>query len=539
MISRRVVQYDTRPLVNWADNSWEKKPIRSTATSPVSADRDQRASTTPNANHGPFSQRFPLEKLTSALPAVERSPVIPPTPPPEADDMDWTPSAPQNIRPTVSVYQRNKPSVLDGPNPFYGNIPAAPQPPAWNLRTRTATKPNNQVVARNPFHRSPSQPPNQWQQKSTNPEAVFQAPKFFPKSDYDNSTGLETLFDRAFNMDPKDARKRDWDQSAPSQKSLPASARNYLVFQYLRLGLLLGTLAAWTFSQNHQLSFRGNYIEIGALGSASLIAGFALLEAVKGPLVHWNGMEILVYITEIGAAIHLGAHLPRASYNREYFDRYGKVLLMFMAVQEFLGLLAFYRAMFTPAAPQTQQPTRPVSPQQESPHRGAIAWSPTESTVSSPGAPSFASQSSAPPLSFSSTAGASSFSSALPPAPHYRLSSSHTFSSFPTATHNKNPHSFTMSSLKASEPPSDYEQDSDNETVATTATALTDATNHHIRYARSSNLDFNSPFSPRRSELGPGIGGLSLEDRPASRRMTRSQTQQGLTGRRHPGRAIR
>ncbi|KAJ5585210.1 uncharacterized protein N7459_005010 [Penicillium hispanicum] len=546
-ISRRVVKYDARPLVNWSDNSWETAPIRSTETSPVIASRNQRGIMNTNAaEKSQIRQRFPFEKLATSPRSAERPSAVPPTPPPETnDDMDWTPSAPQDIRPTVSVYQRNQPSVLDGPLPFYGNIPSAPKPPAWKLRTQTPAKLIDQVVEPNPFQQTPTRQPNPWPQKSAEPRQMFKEPTFFPATDHDTSTGLEAWFDQAFTIDTNDEPKRDRTQPQSSSRPYSGNARSHLPFQYLRLSLLLGAIAAWYFSENRLMPIRGNYIEAGALGSASLIAGFSLLEAVKKPLPHWNGMEILIYITELAAAVHLGAHLSQEPYAREYFDRYGKLLLIFMAVQELLGLGAPNLGMSTIPLSEDPGPSGSASPhlgssQQSSPHRGAITWSPSETTRSnSQNAPSFISQQSAPPpLSFTSSAGNPSFSSNFSPAPRYQLPSSQTFSSFPPA-YKQNPHSFTMQSLKESEPPSDYEQDSDGETVATTATTMTDATTRNIRYGRNPNQTYNTSFSPRRNDLGPGIGGLSLEDRPSSRRITRSQTQGGLMGRRFPASSAR
>ncbi|OOQ83968.1 hypothetical protein PEBR_32190 [Penicillium brasilianum] len=549
VVSRRVVDYNTQPLVDWSDNSWEK-PLRSGRTSPVSGSSPSRETIVPRPAGGLLDQRFPLDRLAPRLPTARPSPGFP-TPPPEVDEMEWTPSAAQPVlQPKVSVHRQERASVFDGPSPFTGSLPPAPKPPAWNLRNQPSAKPIEQVVQPNPFHRGLSNPPNQWQLKASSPEPVFRPPSFFPTSDLNTSTGLETLFERAFDIDPE-SPKREWKQPSPDQRSYsPPSSQ--IVFQYLRLALLLGSMAAWTFSQNHQLSIPGNYVEACALGSASLIAGFALLEAVKRPLAHWNGMEILVYITELAAAVHLGAHLPQASYEREYFDRYGKLLLVFMAVQEGLGLLASYKGGSNPTDSEQTQANNPMSPQPVSPQAGssqlvspaqqALAWSPTHSTFGSPPpAPSVTSHSQAPSLSFSTTTGSSSFSSglssALPSAPNYRIASSQSHNRYPTA--HKNPHSFTMSDLQVNDPPSDYDQDSDTDTVATTTTTMTDATTRNIRYGRPPNSEFGSGFSPRRSELGPGIGGLSLEDRPASRRVTRSQTQQGLTGRRFPGRAVR
>lgn len=534
-----MVNYDTSPLVNWSDNSWEMAPIRSTGTSPVSASRKQKSPIASGVASNPLRNRFPMDKLAAPRANTEK-PLAFPTPPPESDDMDWTPSRPQDLQPKTSVYKRNQPqpSVFDGPNPFQGQIPPAPTPPAWNLRAKQSTKPIEQVVEPNPFHRSPTQSPVPWQTKSQDSEPVFKPPKFFPTSDHNTSTGLETLFDRAFTIETGDLpKRREWRQPKSRQRAHFAYSQSHLVFQYLRLLLLFGSIFAWVLSQNQVFSIRGNYIEAGALGSASLIAGFALLEAVKRPLLEWNGMEILIYITELGAAVHLGAHLPHGAFEREYFDRYGKGLLGFMAVQEVIGLLAFYRAA---ARPDLQQPAKPAppqyeSPRQDSPQRDALNWSPASSTaLTSPTATSFSGQPSVPALSFGSTAGASSFSSALPGnGPQYRLSSTQSFPSFSTEKPNssrQNTHSLTMKSLKEMEPLSDYEQDSDTETVATTATNATDATNRNIRYGGPTNPSYSNAFSPRRGELGPGIGGLSLDDGPAPRRITRSQSQRGVMG---------
>jgi hypothetical protein len=461
--------------------------------------------------------------------------------------MDWSPSVTHNLRPTVT--QRNQPSVLSGPHPFQGQVPPAPAPPSWKLRTQTSTKPIEQVIQPNPFHRSPSQAQGHWQQKSADAEPLFKPPKFFAPRDHDTSTGLETLFDRAFNFQPEDAQGSSWNQHTYSQGSARlVETQNYLFYACLRLGLLVAFISAWTFSQNHQILLPGNYVEIAALGVASLVAGFALIDMVKRPLAQWNGTEILISITELAAVIHMGAHLPTVSLNRDYFDRYGKSLLIFMVAQEALNVLAFYRATKLETQPQSESvsPTPQQSPNAS--HSTALDWPSNEpSTHSTPNA---LSRVSSPPvhrsfeapfpaaaLSFGDTEAASSFSSTLPSVPQYGLASSRTIHSFPPASQNpfqqtENPHSFTMESLKQIDSASDYEQDSDNDTIATTTTTATNFTNRNIRYGNNNGLGSSAFFSPRRSGLGSGMGGLSLDDDPTPRRMTRSQTQHGVLGRR-------
>lgn len=461
-------------------------------------------------------RRFPFEKLASPREPAREARI--PTPPAEVDGMDWTPSVQQELRPTVSVYQRNEGSVLDGPMPFYGSLPPAPQPPSWQLRNQPSQKPIEQVVEPNPFHRTPTQSPPIWN-RSPDQEPVFAPPRFFPPTDHDASTGLENLFDQTFTIRSPEESANPSLRQKPKRTPRRPNVQEYLLVQYIRLGLLLISLAAWALSQCGYISVPGNYIEVISLGSASLIAGFGLLEVLKQPMVHWNGMEIMVYIAELAIPVHLGYNLPSSSFAREYFDRYGKLLLIFMAAQEALGLLFFYRAASGNANHQGQQtgqqPAQPEAPKDNT--SGEL----TRPKSSSPSG----SQPSLPALSFSSTAPGSSFAT-QPSEPPYQLG-------FPSNQgfnqgFNKN-HSFSLESLKNADPGnSDYDGDSDTETTMTTATTATNNTVRNIRYGRNPNMRNPSKgdtfFSPNRTELGPGIGGLSLDDGPA--RMTRSQTQQ-------------
>lgn len=510
--------------------------------------RTPRSRGTPKANEEGPGPRFPIDKLAPARSATEQPPAVAP-PGEESDIMDWSPSITHNLRPTIT--KRDQPSVRNGPHPFHGQLPAAPTPPSWKLRSPVSPKPIEQVVQPNPFHHSPSQAPSQWQQKPSSDGPVFREATFFAPGDHDTSTGLETLFDRAFNFKPDSAPGPSWDQNTFTQGSARlGEAQSCLFYGCLRLGLLVCFISAWTFSQNHQLFLPGNYVEIAALGVASLVAGFALISMVKRPFARWNGTEILISITELGAAVHMGAHLPTASVNRDYFDRYGKLLLIFMVLQEVMNVLSFYQV----AQLENQQPPGPVSPQPQSPNLLGALDGPADRSFnnstptalspvnSQPVHRSFESQSSAPSLSFGDTESISSFSSALPSVPlpsvpQYGLASSRTMHSFPSVNQNSfqqnsSPHSFTMESLKQKEPLSDYEQDSDTDTMATTTTTATNFTNRNIRYGNNPGLGSSSPFfSPRRTGLGSGLGGLTLDDDMTPRRMTRSQTQQGLSRR--------
>ncbi|KAL4781879.1 Ima1 N-terminal domain-containing protein [Aspergillus varians] len=524
IVSRRIVRYDTRPLVNWSETTPMATPRQKTKVSPQPTTGTKQPFYTPYETAHQVTPRFPLEKLATPRTAQEGRAI--PTPPPEVDDMDWTPSIQHNFRPASTAHQRDQMSVPAGPSPFYGSLPPAPVPPSWSLRSQPSQnkRPIEQVVERNPFHRSPAQSSVDWGRKTDSAGDVFAPPKFFPVTDH-ASTGLENLFDRAFTIKSPDNDEHTWQspRQVNSNHRSPRSANLQGAFaaQFIRLGLLLVSLMAWNISQYELVTVPGDYIEVASLGCASLLAGFALLEGVKQPIIQWNGMELLVYVAEIAAAVHLGGYLPGVSLERHYFDRYGKLLLVFMAVQEALGLLALYRSVLTHnvGSFQEQRSLRPSSPSDtivdDSP-KSAIS---KRSEYQSLGSPSSTAH---PPLSFSSTAASSSFVT-QPPESQYQLP----FSSYDRPFHNNGrDHSFSLKSLKyqeANASDQDFDQDSDTETTMTTATGTTNNTIKNIRYGRNSSVN-DAFFSPRRSELGPGLGSLSLDDGP-SRRVTRSQSQ--------------
>lgn len=532
IISRWVVKYDTRPLVSWTEHASAATPSRRLGASASPTTVTKQLSTLRGDKQ--TTPRFPLEKLATPKREPEKAPANPALPA-EVDDMDWTPSVQRThsvhheLRPNVSIYQKNERSVLDGPLPFYGSLPAAPQPPSWRLFNRPSQKPIEQVVEPNPFHRARTAD-SSWQQSPDPHEPVFAPPKFFPPTDHADSTGLESLFDQTFTIrSPEDEPGESRQQERPQQTSYRSNdVQGYLLYQYLRLGLLLASVAAWLLAQNGHIAVPGNYIEVISLGSASLIAGFGLLEVLKQPMVQWNGVEILVYIAELVAAVHLGYNLPRVSLEKEYFNRYGKLLLIFMAVQEALGLVFFYQTASANIPSHNHQAQQPTQPTQHGNDEKTLSSSVRPKSRS----PSGSSQPSVPALSFSSTAPTSSFST-QPPEPQYQPGFAQ-----PNQGSNEN-HSFSLKSLKEAD--SDYsdglDHDSDTETTMTTATTATNNTIRNIRYGRNF-ASKDALFSPNRTELGPGIGGLSLDDKPV--RMTRSQTQKlrGIGARGYPlGRA--
>ena len=485
--------------------------------------------TTPQA-----SRRFPVEKLASPPAAAEPSPIFKPGPtnpltpgPLHVDDMDWTPSyQPIELRPTVSVHQKDQKESL----PFYGSLPPAPRPPAWGFLNQGTQKPIQQVIERNPFHHNLPQPPASWQRKKEQQsETKFAPPRFFPASDYAASTGLESMFDRAFTIKSLEDENEQNGHHTPRPRFYWPSADvpSGFFLPSLRLGLLVLSIFAWILSRNSIIAIQVNYVEIFSLGSASLISGFGFLESLKRPQVEWNGVEILLYLTELGAAIYLGKKMPVMHFDGVYFDKYGMLLLAIMAVQEMTGLSALYHNYISTSPsesaphPPDEQPTNHSSRAEGNSNHTA----PTRNVTEKPDSHGFAStsQSSVPPLSFSSlNSGSSSFSPQFS-GMRNRFGGLPVQDTTPLNSFSLN-NNFDDGDTDISDP---LDRDSDTETTATTATTATNNTARNIRYGRNVNdgrYDDFSFFSPGRSELGPEIGGLSLEDQPF-RRVTRSQAR--------------
>lgn len=500
MVSRQIVRYDSRPLVLWSDTTPAASPNRKAESKAGTNEQSQFQTSS--------AQRFPVEKLAMPRQTPDRPAYIPSTPPPEEDEMDWTPSLKQEIRPRFSVAQENHGGSFTEKSPFYGSLPEAPRPPSWQLRNPAPRRPVEKVVEQNPFHRVPSEQENRAADKGTRrgSDVYFSPPKFFPPSDYSATTGLETLFDKAFTIRSPDDEPSD--HVGNSMPPASVNAQKSFVYQCLRLALLVACLIMWHVSQMELVSIPGNYVEIISLGSASLISGFALLEILKKPMSHWNSMEILVSLAELAAAIHLGGNLPRIFYEREYFDRYGKSLLVFMTAQEVVGLGSSYQqarssAQSSGSNATASEQTQTAHPQSQAGSQVDHSRSGSQTLSSAPGSP--------PELSFSSTLATSSFSQ-----PSFSNSQSP-------------PQNYSLYRQ-------DFDKDNDNDSDATEGsdtdsdaeTTVTSTTNKTIRHMNPFAVD--SPRSTRsKGSLGSGLQGLSLEDSPA-RPMTRSQASQAPGG---------
>ncbi|KAK2763906.1 hypothetical protein FQN54_009525 [Arachnomyces sp. PD_36] len=340
IMSRRVVQFNTVPLVSWHEVQEPLIPQRPN----TSQDVGRQLQSPPDSQSTPIPQRFPINSL-APQPTPSQGPFNPPTPPPEiiddSDAMDWTPSQ-FSLQPNHSITRLTREQPVPGPSPFHGQLPAAPNPPAWQIR-RTQNgqtpQPPTETPKPNPFNRGPvGFTPQGAPHGEPASDTPFAPPKFFPPKDFNTDTGLESLFDKAFTIadQPADVQNTRW--------QLMANAGNHPSFTHtpdikshsLKFCLLSCSSLAWYFTE--QRAVNNKHVEIMSLAVACLVAGFSLLETLKKPVALRRVSDIIISLVELVASAYLGGSIPRGS-SRRLFAKAGECLLSFMAAQEMMALI--------------------------------------------------------------------------------------------------------------------------------------------------------------------------------------------------------
>ncbi|KAK2734995.1 hypothetical protein FQN55_002324 [Onygenales sp. PD_40] len=554
LVSRRVIRFDTRPLVTWQDNIEPlvpPKPKESLATqSQLPTPPDSQASF---STSGVGSQRFPINSLApSPLPAQPES-YIPP--PPEtvddADAMDWTPSQ------ETQILQPNPPRRLPlheatGPSPFQGQLPPAPKPPSWQLRN-----PSPEPVSRapqhkpNPFHSAPILQPNnasRGSQPTSSMDNIMAPPKFFPPSDFATDTGLESLFDKAFSIkdNPLEGGKQRRDSKPNSGASGASTTRSSRILKCVLLTISIFVLLA---AQLFELP--GNFVETIVLGISFLVAGFSLLESLMKPLAAWSAVDIILSVVELIACVYLATYPSQGPYDRYKFDRAGKCLVAFMAGQEMIALGLPSARKPTPSRKNTtnRPPQKDEPPAPPATHTSHLQLQRYEEPLKKePIRPSFTNQNRLPSptrtypnnfrLNASFSSGASVNTQHHIPSPlntPLTLSNTPSLSNYnplndPTATHpapfssilRPQPplnSSFLSSSFNSAALP-DHLFSPPSTTTASTSYASSTASEPPTPPQKYASL---APVSGRRIP-SPGIGGLSLDDSPQPPRV-QAQTQ--------------
>lgn len=505
IFSQRLVHYDTRPLVLWSN------------LTPVASPRQQKtvpqSVPTTKQQGAPFQQdmfqRFPLEKLSmpreSPKPNVRLA-----TPPLEPDDsMDWTPSVAKEIRPTfVTSKPEAVPEAVSHKSIFQGALPAAPRPPAWQLRNPIDQKPSTAVPVTNVFQtsRTMSQqnPVINEQNTPRRSDPFFAPPKFFAPSDYHATTGLESLFDQTFTIkSPED----DMDENAALQSKVKEIRKNIqkehaqsaLLYASIRLLLPFLSILAWSIDWLKLVPIPHDAVLMGTLTMNILFTGFGLLASLNQPVIVIQRVmySLIKFVVTIVLALGLSYNFSTTFHQGGNLELCVKSLTGLLAVEE---SLVFFSAM----------PKNRVQKQNAKRESEAATQLSTQHTVETQIIPQ--TQYSSPPP----TSPTQSYISTQPASVYSQTSS---FSQ--TQPYNYGLYQRDMRRNHFLDDGSDASEISNGDSDA--ETTISSYTNKDIRNMNPFNNDDRDYRVPR-AGLGSGLQGLSLDDSPVSKRVTRSQT---------------
>jgi len=233
------IKLDLSPKVNFnVDDAAILGPIGDATTDPSGL-----ASSHPLHRKNQF-QAFPINKLAPSATnnnmyqQARQAPYRQATASPEpygsdTDAMDWTPSTRSSltsINPPIARSIASMSAATSGPSPFHGGLPAAPQPPAHRLLKPAALQPGalrkvsdtqKEAFATtfSTFKVKPgSKQPTQYRDDEDETTATedeggltrrvgkkrremeIADPKFWPQSDFQKDTGLESMFGESFTM---------------------------------------------------------------------------------------------------------------------------------------------------------------------------------------------------------------------------------------------------------------------------------------------------------------------------------------------------
>jgi hypothetical protein len=263
--------------------------------------------------------------------------------------MDWTPS--QAPLPPASKYRIPVPTIPQ-PSPFYGHLPPAPISQAHRLRNPpnqptfrkasatqkqsffnrrlTRLEPDNVSEASSDCFDSPVKSIN----KSEFASPEFAAPRFFPQSDHEKDTGLESIFSKAFSIaeEPHELRVA----RELKQKSAHEQTHEFLVprCQGISFFALAVSFVAWVLAPTKpHLALRIRHV---CLGAAAIVATRGLLGTIQRDKIYWRWSDMFIYGFELGLATFLGgiAKLPARDVNTDEISIVGIIFLGTMTLQE-------------------------------------------------------------------------------------------------------------------------------------------------------------------------------------------------------------
>lgn len=297
----------------------------------------RQQSETPKARSAIQPRPFPLNDLAPDHARSRPLPYKSPTPPPNEDgieEMDWTPSQ-QPFQPAPPIHQLTIPTIAQ-PSPFYGRLPPAPLSQAHKLRNppnqpafRQATAVQKQSffnnrrrwhIDRDNMSEASTECFDSPIKTAVQSEAAsprFAEPRFFPQSDYERDTGLESMFSNIFSIaeEPHEVRvarervKDEQERLLVDQRQAQGFAGKKL--QAASFIALAFSCLAWISAPSIPLPTA--QIHGMCLVIAAIVAGQELAETIRKDKVYWNWSDMFVYSLELCSSLFLSKAISKLS----------------------------------------------------------------------------------------------------------------------------------------------------------------------------------------------------------------------------------
>ena len=389
-ISYRTVQIDSTPNIIFQDDPHpldSGKTIEKQAPSVTLSSTPAYSARSSSNHHDPsVITQFPIHRLAAPSSPIYTSSHQPPTPPPEADidEMDWTP-AKNAFEPSRPVQVLKPIPLAVEPSPFHGRLPPPPMSKARHLRN----PPNQPTFRKTPavqqqrffgnIMSSASAEPydsdeteteshDQADAKRSTPTAPrinMDQPSFFPQSDLDADTGLESLLNGVFSLadDPPEIRAAREQQIHDQQllhedRRLHTSTATRDRASWERIAsIALLSLACLSWSYAGAAPSGAPILRYFALGTTAAIIGRALIDALSTHQALWKASDILVLGVELAITVFL-ARAVQASDTGDDFasSAYGNGPPLFLGALWLQELVSFVRTSRASASPSPLTP---------------------------------------------------------------------------------------------------------------------------------------------------------------------------------------
>ena len=368
---------DTTPKVIFQDSP---EPLQARKVLPTKALSEVPPLTPSNRNRSSFRaqlpaviQEFPINSLVTSLNWTSLPLDQPPTLPPEndVDEMDWTPIKAE-FQPTRSLQVHEHTLKQAEPSPFHGRLPAPPISQAQRLRNppnQPTFRKASDMKQRNFFaglrcsvpgldfeeNESPRSNLGEHSDNSASPAASaspgrieLSKPTFFPRSDFGTDTGLESLFTGVFSLadDPPEVRNaREPSETQATRNPSPlVDIKQTLRVKATGIVLLCLALFAWAYAERTAVGVRS--LRLAALGTAAVVVGRRLMEALSVDKAFWRLSDVLVLVAELAIAIFLGSAVKtsgiRENSSEEHF---GNGPFWFLGALLLQGFVEFAKEM--------------------------------------------------------------------------------------------------------------------------------------------------------------------------------------------------